>query len=1131
MYGSGTSVLFENLPELEGLTPDSARRVLSSVYGEILAQRLSAEVVTVDDATERHSYLRRLAAALESYAVFDRAEDDDEDVAASRAGAAFIAAEALSLAADLFAIQPERPYRYRLAHPAYLARVEAGLLYLIAGFDANATPCARAVPARPVDTRSLDGRFAEWACDAFRLLLFLRPQPRPAPRSASEAETVGDIEVVARAVLFEELGDCVTDYIAWLGVGEGSPSETADRLRQLADLLVAQRGAQHADIHHLARLLETAIRSTSPRALRAVPVPDGMANVTYLDYITARARGDDRMWPRPLLWPPARDFVSAYIRDAAHHVVVNAPTGSGKSAIAEIALTHALSQGWAVYLVPTNALANQVRADLAESLAPLEGVQVRAFVGDAEYSLLEDESVAADEADAGTVVVMTPEKCALALRLRPQLFENCGLCVFDECHLLRDGARGALAELVVGHVLAVAPECRIVLMSAMVANPDDLAAWLNEATGRTAAVVREPWRPTRTMRSVVGLDADPVREAAVAAFERLADRSTHFRFEKFPARHALLLGLCGPWSSGEAEDYALLRLPTATTLKVSRERTIQSSDWTNPTTAVVAEHLARSGFSTLAFTPADPHHAFSVAGRIDVVDVPREPIGERTQAYLVLAEDELGVTSRVRSNIENGVAVHTAALVDAERLASERAFREGSALVMAATGTVAQGLNFPATAVVVAGTVVGDRRDAATEEGRVRAQSQLLNALGRAGRAGVANQGLSIVVPEQLVLLSGPADNASLRNAVAFIASDDASTDVRSALGPLVERATEGRLDVGSATPEELVAYSYLPFQEQDGVSATDILARTLAVTRAPAGRDVTAAVVADSVLETGFAYLESTQAPEWLTGATYRTGLPFFQALRFQQARARLLQGGGEQAGNPPSSILGWIDHLFGVLRLVPPDTARAMLGRKLSAPRMAPLWADDAVGDDPLWEPHEEWLGAWGAVQDAVRLFISGQSLAAIAQEVLGAGRDVDPERTGGGKPLPRLIAFTNSTVERLSRFAGLVVACEELDPQLLPIEAIRDEGNSSWHSLALLPLALRCGCDSESSLSWFRFGLRLRRPAHRLARLFPLAAGIVGDAAAREWIGARLAEWLADDDGGRRDDVLTAIKLLVS
>jgi predicted transcriptional regulator len=46
--------------------------------------------------------------------------------------------------------------------------------------------------------------------------------------------------------------------------------------------------------------------------------------------------------------------------------------------------------------------------------------------------------------------------------------------------------------------------------------------------------------------------------------------------------------------------------------------------------------------------------------------------------------------------------------------------------------------------------------------------------------------------------------------------------------------------------------------------------------------------------------------------------------------------------------------------------------------------------------------------------------------------------------------------------------------------------------------------------------------------------LAAGIVGDAAAREWIGARLAEWLADDDGGRRDgddDVLTAIKLLVS
>jgi hypothetical protein len=432
--------------------------------------------------------------------------------------------------------------------------------------------------------------------------------------------------------------------------------------------------------------------------------------------------------------------------------------------------------------------------------------------------------------------------------------------------------------------------------------------------------------------------------------------------------------------------------------------------------------------------------------------------------------------------------------------------------------------------VVVAGTVVGDRRDAATEEGRVRAQSQLLNALGRAGRAGVANHGLSIVVPEQPVQLSGPADSAIARQAVAFIAADDASTEVRSALTPLVDRALDGQLDVASATPEELVAYSYLPFQHEGGVSAADILARTLAVTGSVVGRDNAATAVADAVLETGRTYLESTRAPEWLTGATYRTGSPFFQALRFQQARERLIRG--QQSGEPPRSIRGWLDHLFAVLRLVPPDTARGILGRKLSAPRVVALWADDAVGDNPMWEPHDEWLGAWAAIQNAARIFLAGQPLTAVAQELLATDTDIDPERTQGGKPLPRVIAFTNSTIERLSRLAGLLVACEELDPRVLPEEAIRNEANSSWQSLALLPLAVRCGCDSLSSLSWFRFGLRLRRPAHRLAMLFPLPDDLLGDVAAREWVGARLAEWVAAEDAAQADEeVLAAIKTLLS
>lgn len=127
MYGSGTTAIFEGLPDLRDLSGESVRRVLSTVYAEILAHRLAGNIVATDDAAYRHAYLRRLAAALESYAVFDSDVMAERDEA--RNGAAFIAAEALTLAADLPASGRGTRYPYRLAHPPNLARLEAGLLY------------------------------------------------------------------------------------------------------------------------------------------------------------------------------------------------------------------------------------------------------------------------------------------------------------------------------------------------------------------------------------------------------------------------------------------------------------------------------------------------------------------------------------------------------------------------------------------------------------------------------------------------------------------------------------------------------------------------------------------------------------------------------------------------------------------------------------------------------------------------------------------------------------------------------------------------------------------------------------------------------------------------------------------
>ena len=93
--------------------------------------------------------------------------------------------------------------------------------------------------------------------------------------------------------------------------------------------------------------------------------------------------------------------------------------------------------------------------------------------------------------------------------------------------------------------------------------------------------------------------------------------------------------------------------------------------------------------------------------------------------------------------------MHTSSVVDAERV-SEAAFRGDLVSVMLATGTLAQGLNLPATMVIVGGTDVGDRRASRTPEGRIRSLAQLVNAIGRAGRPTVATRSAALVVPSKL---------------------------------------------------------------------------------------------------------------------------------------------------------------------------------------------------------------------------------------------------------------------------------------------------------------------------------------------------------------------------------------------
>lgn len=151
-------------------------------------------------------------------------------------------------------------------------------------------------------------------------------------------------------------------------------------------------------------------------------------------------------------------------------VIVQAPTGAGKTLIFELWSNHGKNRGQAIYTVPTRALAND---KLAEWRA--RGWDVGIATGDL-----------AENLDAPILVATLETQ-------KNRLIQGDGpaLLVVDEYQMLGDADRGLNYEL----ALALAPpRTQLLLLSGSVANPQDVVKWLRRL-GRDAVLVRHELRP------------------------------------------------------------------------------------------------------------------------------------------------------------------------------------------------------------------------------------------------------------------------------------------------------------------------------------------------------------------------------------------------------------------------------------------------------------------------------------------------------------------------------------------------------------------------------------------------------------------------------------------------------------
>ncbi|OGW88873.1 MAG: hypothetical protein A3A73_02600 [Omnitrophica bacterium RIFCSPLOWO2_01_FULL_50_24] len=160
-----------------------------------------------------------------------------------------------------------------------------------------------------------------------------------------------------------------------------------------------------------------------------------------------------------------------------HSVLVSAPTGAGKTVIAEATIEQALSRGESViYTAPIKALSNQKYRDF------------RARYGERVGILTGDVSINPDAA----ILIMTTEIYRNSLFESGGRIQNVGWVIFDEIHYLDDPERGTVWEEA---ILFTPLKTCILALSATVPNVNELADWIRSIHHRPIAVIEESHRP------------------------------------------------------------------------------------------------------------------------------------------------------------------------------------------------------------------------------------------------------------------------------------------------------------------------------------------------------------------------------------------------------------------------------------------------------------------------------------------------------------------------------------------------------------------------------------------------------------------------------------------------------------
>lgn len=518
------------------------------------------------------------------------------------------------------------------------------------------------------------------------------------------------------ATLFGPSSDVVLscwEILNFLVYGEKQRLETAETL-----LREACR-AQHSDVDsqwcaaHLLRLLPSIDAASVWHALPP-EVPTRVRG--------ALARSNP---PVLMLWPPQLKMLHAegpsLLSSSTKRSFVSMPTSAGKSLVAQlVVLAHIAAAGTGVcYVAPTLSLCREVQHDLRDRVRVLR-----------QQTTLEidvvDGPIVLDSGDAN-VRVMTPERFSFLLRNgSDELLSRYDLFVFDEAHLVGEETRGWKAETAITLLCELTKKSahRILLLSAAVGNRAHFASWLG-AEGESGTSFHDAWRGPRRLTAVLTAEIDRSQEAEVRITKH------HGKEHKTTVRRLIPKLSLQSRPGGKVHHLGSTFTSTAE-LHLRKGKRYGTSTPFYRTILPLLIALGHHGpVMIVCGTPSSAQlYAQALAQHLG-------PGSAQCASTAALLERRLGASHPASASLRRGVATHYSALPRDVLSEVERLGKQGELRFLVATTGLTEGVNLPFRTVVVAESG-GFTQDGFNE---YISGATLLNALGRAGRAGRETEG------------------------------------------------------------------------------------------------------------------------------------------------------------------------------------------------------------------------------------------------------------------------------------------------------------------------------------------------------------------------------------------------------